>query len=126
LKSFLFTVKNPHNIPPRRFELKPEKKHQAIYRFSENACFGFGCDLVVCENCNAVAKNYTYSLGNTYKNDTGIDSLTLLTGSRYFQVQEIEVFQIGDHSSDDRNSDLDERNSDWNERKSDSNDRNLH
>jgi hypothetical protein len=33
LKSFLFTLKNPQNIPGRRFALKAEKKKQAIYCF---------------------------------------------------------------------------------------------
>jgi hypothetical protein len=30
LRSFLFTLKNPHNIPVRRFALRSEKKYQAI------------------------------------------------------------------------------------------------
>jgi hypothetical protein len=29
-KSFLFTLKNPHNIPPKKFPLKPENKDEAI------------------------------------------------------------------------------------------------
>jgi hypothetical protein len=29
-ESFLFTLKNPHNIPARRFALRAEKKHRAI------------------------------------------------------------------------------------------------
>jgi hypothetical protein len=34
LKSFLFTLKNPHNVPARRFALKAEKKNEAINCFS--------------------------------------------------------------------------------------------
>jgi hypothetical protein len=34
-KSFVFTLKNPHNIPARRFALKAEKKHHAIMCNSE-------------------------------------------------------------------------------------------
>jgi hypothetical protein len=30
LRSFLFTLKNPHNFPARKFALKTEKRHQAI------------------------------------------------------------------------------------------------
>jgi hypothetical protein len=30
LKSFLFTLKNPHNIPAKRFALKAENKEEAI------------------------------------------------------------------------------------------------
>jgi hypothetical protein len=35
LKSFVFTLKNPHNITARRFGLKPAWKHCAIYCGSE-------------------------------------------------------------------------------------------
>jgi hypothetical protein len=31
LKSFVLTLKNLHNFPARKFALKVEKKHQAIY-----------------------------------------------------------------------------------------------
>jgi hypothetical protein len=30
LKSFVFTLKNPHDVSPRRFALKAEKKDRAI------------------------------------------------------------------------------------------------
>jgi hypothetical protein len=53
LKSFLFTVKNPHNIPARRFPLKPEKKYQAICCHSGRKCFGYGSDLVVSDHSEA-------------------------------------------------------------------------
>jgi hypothetical protein len=35
LKSFVFTLKNPHNIPARRFALKDENNSQAIYCYSK-------------------------------------------------------------------------------------------
>jgi hypothetical protein len=31
LRSFLFTLRNPHGVPPRKFPLRPEKKEYAIY-----------------------------------------------------------------------------------------------
>jgi hypothetical protein len=34
LKSFLFTLKNPHNGPARRFALKAERKHETIFYHS--------------------------------------------------------------------------------------------
>jgi hypothetical protein len=34
-KSFLFTVKNPHNVPARTFGLKGEKKDKAIHCWSK-------------------------------------------------------------------------------------------
>jgi hypothetical protein len=90
-KSFLFTLKNPHNIQARRFALKAEKKHQAIMCNSER-CPHFR-DIAVCENCNANTRSYT-SLGNSYTNDTGLDDEIVFTGSWKFQVKEIEVFEI--------------------------------
>jgi hypothetical protein len=95
LKSFLFTLKNPHNFPARTFALKDEAKDRAIMCDSSLGpyfCGGIG----VCGNCNANAGSYTYSFGNSYANDTGLDEKTFFTGSEYFKVKEIEVFEIAD------------------------------
>jgi hypothetical protein len=90
-KSFLFTLKNPHNIPARRFALKAEKKSVAIYCNSEwGPTFR---DIGVFDDCNANTDSGT-SLGYTYINDTGLDAKIVFTGSFHFQVKEIEVFEI--------------------------------
>jgi hypothetical protein len=95
-KSFLFTLKNPHNIPARRFALKAEKKQWAINCDSEHGPhFGCGADIVVYDNCNANTSSFTL-LGYTYTNDTGLHNGVVLTGSQNFQVKEIEVFEITD------------------------------
>jgi hypothetical protein len=94
LKSFLFTLKNPHNVPARRFALKTEKKHRAIYCSSDRG--PHFCDIGVHNNCNANNTNPTYSFGTGYTNDTGLEGETFFTGSDHFQVQEIEVFEITD------------------------------
>jgi hypothetical protein len=92
LKSFLFTLKNPQNVPPRRFALNPTRNQWAIYCSSQcGPCFGV--DIEVSENCNAHANNAT-SLGNSYTNDTGLDRKPFFTGSTNCQVKEIEVFEI--------------------------------
>jgi hypothetical protein len=92
-KSFLFTLKNPHNIPARRFALKATWKQRAILCYSdEGPCFG---DMFVLDNCNANTSSLT-ALGFAYTNDTGLDRYVVLTGSEYFQVKEIEVFEITD------------------------------
>jgi hypothetical protein len=94
LKSFLFTLKNPHNVPARRFALKAERKDEAILCDSD-----WGphfCDIWVRDNCNANTNSRTESLGDNYTNDTGLDGKTFFTGSRDFQVKEIEVFEITD------------------------------
>jgi hypothetical protein len=93
LKSFLFTLKNPHNIPARKFALKAEKKQFAIYCDSARGpCFG---DMAVWDNCNANTESWT-GLGDVYANDTGLDGMTVFTGSYSFKVKEIEVFEITD------------------------------
>jgi hypothetical protein len=90
-KSFLFTLKNPHNIPARRFALEAEKKHRAICC---NPGWGPCCgDVSVFDNCNANTDSWT-CLGETYTNDTGLDGWFVFAGSLYFQVKEIEVFEI--------------------------------
>jgi hypothetical protein len=93
-KSFLFTLKNPHNIPARRFTLKAERKHLAICSYPGCGPF-FADDIVVSDNCNANTSSYT-SLGRFYTNDTGLDQFVVFTGSYYFRVKEIEVFEITD------------------------------
>jgi hypothetical protein len=97
LKSFLFTLKNPHNIPARRFALKAEEKdHAIICRFGYGPNFGqdsFARDVAVRDNCNAHTANSTY-FGRSYANDTGLDNRIVFTGSFDFQVAEIEVFEI--------------------------------
>jgi hypothetical protein len=97
LKGFLFTLKNPHNVPARRFALKTEKKYRAIWC---DANWGpcFDDDLALLDDCNANSKSYTYCFGWTYMNDTGIGGdpgkSMFLTGATYFRVKEIEVFEI--------------------------------
>jgi hypothetical protein len=95
LKSFLFTLKNPHNISARRFALKAEKKHQAIVCYSGyGPCFGYGPpNICIYDDCNANTLSRT-SLGLTYTNDTGLNNDIVFTGSYSFQVKEIEVFEI--------------------------------
>jgi hypothetical protein len=93
-KSFLFTLKNPHNVGPRRFGLKSDRKHRAI------EC-GFLCgpdfhDLGIYDFCTENTRSYTYQFNRSYENDTGLDSKTFFTGSPEFQAKEVEVFEITD------------------------------
>jgi hypothetical protein len=93
LKSFLFTLKNPHNIPARRFALKAGRKHEAIKCVPNyGSCFGL-YDLCISDDCNTNTWSNTW-LDNTYANDSGIGHHIVLTGGRHFQVKEIEVFEI--------------------------------
>jgi hypothetical protein len=92
-KSFLFTLKNPHNIAARRFVLKSDEKHKAIWCASTlGPYFGSGTDLGVNDNCNT-RDNCTH-IGGSYLNDTGLEWRIVLAGSQLFKVKEIEVFEI--------------------------------
>jgi hypothetical protein len=96
LDSFLFTIKNPHNLPPRIFKLKQAKN--AIYgqtgygpKFGDAA--PWSADLYVCSQCQTSGNSYS-NLGKAYVNDSGISGNHVLTGSQDFLVQEIEVFEV--------------------------------
>jgi hypothetical protein len=90
-KSFVFTLKNPHNIPAKRFALKAEQKYGVILCNSEwGPHFR---DIAVYDNCNANTESATH-LGDASINDTGLSAAIVFTGSLNFQVTEIEVFKI--------------------------------
>jgi hypothetical protein len=93
LRSFLFTLKNPHNIPARRFALKAEEKWAAIYCGDDSHGPCFGRDIYVSGNCNTDTDSFT-SLSSAYTNDTGLDNTTVFAGSEHVHVKEIEVFEI--------------------------------
>jgi hypothetical protein len=94
LQSFLFSLRNPHNFPSRRFALKASEKARAIDCDSAwGPCFS---DIGVFDGCNANNENYAANFGYVYTIDTGLDGFTFFAGSTYFTVKEIEVFEITD------------------------------
>jgi hypothetical protein len=94
LESFLFTLKNPQNLPARRFALKPDNKHWAISCDSNwGPCFR---DIAVSDNCNANTESYTQLGCCAYTNDTGLHESVVFAGSTNYQTVEIEVFEITD------------------------------
>jgi hypothetical protein len=98
LKSFVFTLKNPHNFPAKRFDLKAEEKWRTIFcGCTCGPAFGWNyCDIIVSDNCNTDIYNHVNGFGTSYVNDTGLDGKTFFTGSAFFQVKEIEAFEIRD------------------------------
>jgi hypothetical protein len=92
-KGFLFTLKNPHNLPPQQFKLIRGQESSAI-RVSSKTCACFGNDdLLVCDGCDVKA-SHTGGFGSTYENTTGIPGGSVFTGSDRFIVSEIEVFMV--------------------------------
>jgi hypothetical protein len=92
LKSFLFTIKNPHGLPAQIFKQQREENAIGDNR-TYGPTFGGNADLYVCDECHRSAGSYSY-LGGTYANDTGIDGKQVFTGSCHFTVKEIEVFEV--------------------------------
>jgi hypothetical protein len=93
LKSFLFTLKNPHNFQARKFALKAKEKDGAVC--CDSSLGSWFCGIGVSDNCNANTGSRT-SLGGSYANDTTLDGTTIFTGSRNFAAKEVEVFEITD------------------------------
>jgi hypothetical protein len=92
LNSFLFTIKNPHNISPRIF--KQIQEINEIYGgLGYGPIFGGGHDLHIGDRCNA-SRASSSNLGSTYTNDTGIPGTAVLAGEQTFIVKEIEIFEV--------------------------------
>jgi hypothetical protein len=92
LKSFLFTLRNPHNLPPQMFALT--KREYAIYDYGNyGPAFGNNNDLCVYTQCNVNNNSYS-NLGSAYTNDTGIAGNAVFTGAYNFTVREIEIFEV--------------------------------
>jgi hypothetical protein len=82
LRSFLFTVRNPHGVSPRKFALRAEKKGSAIWcNGGYGPTFGVGDDyyseILVCHHCNECRNSWT-RIGTrwgdrTYVNDTAFE-----------------------------------------------------
>jgi hypothetical protein len=92
MKSFIFTITNPHNIPPQIFK----QKTQEYARFdsgSEPPRFGIGHDFYVSIKGNSCNSSYS-TVGSTYVNETGIAGNQVLTGAYNFTLKEIEVFEV--------------------------------
>jgi hypothetical protein len=97
LHSFLLSLKNPTNAPAVKFPLKPEQMKDATY-CTEGYGPAFGCgksgsDLYL-SGTSAFVMNKSGGLGRSYANETKMDGKRLLTGREYFNVKEIEVFEI--------------------------------
>jgi hypothetical protein len=92
LKSFLFTIKNPHNRQPHIFPQQQQAHAIRVYS-GYGPTFGANHDLHVCDGCQSSTVSYL-NIGNTYKNETGIAGDAVLTGRTYFTVREIEVFEV--------------------------------
>jgi hypothetical protein len=90
-RTFLFTLKNPHNLRPRKFPLRTPDAIRC------NSALGptFGSDDIQMRNdSSARGKWSTRNFGTTFMNDTGIEGRTFFAGSESGDLSEVEVFEI--------------------------------
>jgi hypothetical protein len=103
-KSFLFTLTNPHKIPPRRFEMAPDAHPGASYLWKNREFMVWIGDrgaIAISSGCNQNSNSHCRGFANsnsrsTFKNGSGRDGDTLFTGSETFTVKELEVFEFFD------------------------------
>jgi hypothetical protein len=98
-KSFLFTLVNPHNLPPTKFPMRIDAGNGAILYNNNNG--PYFRNLILRDNCNTrpgnIAQFAMENLQDLYLNHTGVGGDTVFTGSRNFTVSEVEVFCIANY-----------------------------
>ncbi|UJR27909.1 hypothetical protein I4U23_009170 [Adineta vaga] len=88
---FLFTLINPHGIPPTKYPIKlPAYSTYNNIRYC--ATFGGGHDIYVSSNSNEQKQSSIY-FPHTYTDTTNRGSLTF-TGGKKFQTKDIEVYRL--------------------------------
>jgi hypothetical protein len=91
---FLFTLSNPHGIPPTKYPIL--EADYSIYNKREcGPTFGCGHDLYVCDESQAKTGSYFY-FPWSYNDRTNRGSETF-TGNKYFQTNDIEVYRLIDN-----------------------------
>jgi hypothetical protein len=96
LKSFVFTVKNPHQTGPMRFPLRPGRQGRAV--FCSRWCGPcFGDDLAIffsAEGGLCLTKGFGETYAFAKDQAPEIDPALFLAGRPAFYSTEIEVFEI--------------------------------
>jgi hypothetical protein len=98
MKSFVFTLKNPHHLAARTFSLNPDWKQYTMLCYSNSYMVWFGnADAIgLLDNCNTNNKSHNRGFGipqSSFVNDTGLPGSTLFTGEETFTVKELEIFE---------------------------------
>jgi hypothetical protein len=95
--SFLFTLRNPHNLASRIFRLNDKAHSMHCSPSSYLVWFGMSGCIGIFDDCNVNNKSHNKGFGNnqpTYVNDTGLSGSTLFTGKENYAVKELEIFKV--------------------------------
>ena len=113
---FVFTLRNPHDIPPSKFNMKKNWLDHSIC-CDINLGPIFGCnDIRIQNNCDEENNYFTYydfNPGEFCFDDTTGKKRLLFTGNSTYKVKEIEVFKIY-ISSEKINKIYNKKNNDYN------------
>ena len=91
--TFLFTLTNPHDIPPTKYCLNDARITSTVYRNADyGPTFGGGFDLVVAGGSNANNLSYT-NFPHSYIDTTGKGYKTF-TGAKNFTTSDIEIYRL--------------------------------
>ncbi|CAF1446238.1 unnamed protein product, partial [Didymodactylos carnosus] len=87
-QAFLFTLTNPHNIPPTKYHVKEKSMQFAVYH---DATVGpsFGGDICVKNNSNAFVRFPVTYLDTTHHGDK------TFTGNKHLTMSDIEIYTLG-------------------------------
>ena len=100
---FVFSLKNPHDIPPSKFNIQKKWLDHSIC-CDINLGPIFGCnDIRIENNCNTNSNYfgyYDFQPGEYCFDDTTGKKRMLFTGSSSYKVEEIEVFKIKRDNND--------------------------
>jgi hypothetical protein len=88
---FLFTLTNPHRIPPTKYPIE-DAKYSICDADKCGPTFGGGPDLYVCDNSQTRTHSYT-DFPDSFIDTTNRGNLTF-TGSEHFQTSDIEVYRL--------------------------------
>jgi TLD len=88
---FLFTLTNPHAIPPTKYPVKIAQ-YSIFDKNSYGPTFGGGADLHVCNNSQMNGDSY-FGFPHSYMDTTNLGTKTF-TGNRKFQTSDIEVYRL--------------------------------
>ncbi|CAF3999523.1 unnamed protein product [Rotaria sp. Silwood1] len=92
-RAFLFTLTNPHNIPPTKYLINPSQTGNAVYHHSGyGPTFGSGHDMHLANASNSNNSSYI-GFPSGYLDTTGKGNNTF-TGARNFSASDIEVFKL--------------------------------
>jgi hypothetical protein len=93
-RTYIFTLKNPHRLGPRKFWPDARKKRGVI---CSHSWWGPSfCDINVTDGPDALIKSWSDLGFSSYFNDTGLDGRVVFTDKKSFRVKEIEVFKVTD------------------------------